>query len=106
MTPEGKVKSAVLRLLSSRNIFSWNNPTGCARTAWGAFLRFGRPGAPDVIAILPGGRFLAIECKSAKGRQSPEQRAWQRLCEAAGGLYVVVRSAAELTAAMERWGYW
>jgi hypothetical protein len=106
VTPEGKVKAAVLRALAGRNIMAWTNPTGCGRTMWGSFIRFGALGAPVVIAILPGGRFCGVECKSAQGRQSDDQKAWQRQCEAAGGLYVVVRSVAELTAAMERWGYW
>lgn len=35
---------------------------------------------------------LAIEMKTQIGRQSPEQREWQLLFEAAGGMYVVVRS--------------
>lgn len=35
---------------------------------------------------------LAIEMKTKTGSQSPEQREWQLLFEAAGGLYVVIRS--------------
>ncbi len=35
---------------------------------------------------------LAIEMKSKKGSQSHEQKAWQKLFEAAGGKYVVIRS--------------
>ncbi len=35
---------------------------------------------------------LALEMKTATGRQSPEQKVWQRLFEAAGSKYVLVRS--------------
>ena len=35
---------------------------------------------------------LAIEMKTPKGTQSPEQKTWQRLFEAAGGRYVIIRS--------------
>lgn len=38
---------------------------------------------------------LAIEMKTKTGRQSPEQRQWQRLFEAAGGRYIIVRSYEE-----------
>ena len=35
---------------------------------------------------------LAIEMKTKRGSQKPEQKEWQRLFEAAGGKYVIVRS--------------
>ncbi len=35
---------------------------------------------------------LAIEMKTPTGTQSAEQKEWQRLFEAAGGLYIIVRS--------------
>lgn len=54
-------------------------------------------GWPDIVALLPGGRFLGIECKAATA-QSDAQREFQAWCEAAGGLYVVVHSVAELRA--------
>lgn len=34
---------------------------------------------------------LAIEMKSPTGTQSPEQKTWQRLFEAAGGKYIIIR---------------
>lgn len=63
-------------------------------------LHYGTPGGPD-LRLIVGGRFLGLEVKIATGRQSPEQKVWQRACEAAGGVYVVVRSAAEARAAVE-----
>lgn len=38
---------------------------------------------------------LVIEFKTKTGRQSPEQKLWQRYFEAAGGKYVIVRSFEE-----------
>jgi len=35
------------------------------------------------------GQFLAIECKSSTGRQSPAQVAFQRMIESFGGLYIL-----------------
>lgn len=44
------------------------------------------------LNMLHGGQFYAIELKSPEGRQTVEQRAWQRRIEAEGGVYVIVRS--------------
>ena len=41
---------------------------------------------------------LAIEMKTLKGTQSPEQKTWQRLFEAAGGKYIIGRDFDKLTA--------
>lgn len=46
---------------------------------------------------------LAIEMKKADGRQSPEQKQWQRLFEAAGGKYVIVRSYDDFVSELTHW---
>jgi hypothetical protein len=53
-------------------------------------------GVADIIGALPGGRFLAVECKSARGRQTLAQRAFQEAVEKRGGLYVLARSIEDL----------
>jgi len=57
----------------------------------GFFVRFGLPGMADVGAIIQGQSY-EIEVKSDKGKQSPEQRNWQRAVERAGGIYILARS--------------
>jgi hypothetical protein len=72
----------------------------------------GTPGSPDIMGILPGGRFIGVECKQPLGprggdshsRQSPEQEAWQDECEKAGGLYVLARSSEDVERAINRVG--
>lgn len=54
-------------------------------------------GVPDVIAVLSG-RCIGIEAKSETGRQSPDQAAFQAALDKAGGKYILVRSAGELSA--------
>jgi len=49
------------------------------------------PGMADVIGVLPGGRFLAIECKAQDGRTTEAQVAWLRDVHKAGGLAFVAR---------------
>jgi hypothetical protein len=79
----------------------WRNNTGRLKSGqrWVSF-GLGAGGA-DLVGILkPSGRFLAVEVKTPSGRQTPEQVAWQRAVESAGGMYVVARSVAEALAAI------
>jgi hypothetical protein len=98
---ERTLKAAILVRLSQLGCFAWNNPTGVA-TPLGQkhAVRYGNPGAPDVLALVRGGRLLAVECKSARGRQRPEQRAWQARCEAMGAVYVLARSVSDVEIAL------
>jgi hypothetical protein len=67
-------------------------------------IRFGAVGWPDLIGVLPGGRFLGIECKAPKcrytgkaaGRQTAEQKAIGAAIDRAGGLYLIVEDAGGL----------
>lgn len=56
-----------------------------------------RAGFPDFIFLMPNNSypFLAIELKSAKGRQSGHQKEYQQAVERAGGKYVIIRSLDE-----------
>jgi len=75
-------------------------------------VKFGRKGMADILAVLhvaspggiPGGhcwmssRIYWIECKTATGKQSPEQAEFQQEVEAEGHRYLLVRSWEELEA--------
>lgn len=73
----------------------WRNNCGTAEVR-GYRIKFGvgNPGGADLIGIL-NGRFLAIEIKTANGRQSPDQQRFQGVVEGKGGLYVILRSVAD-----------
>lgn len=51
-------------------------------------------GVADMLLLLPSGEhpYLCIEMKTASGRQTREQKAWQADVEAVGGRYAVCRS--------------
>jgi hypothetical protein len=53
-------------------------------------------GWADLTCCFPGGRYVGIEVKSAKGTQSDEQRQHQAIIEAAGGVYLLCRSVSEM----------
>lgn len=60
-------------------------------------VRYGIKGSPDILGIVgPHGRALGIEVKTGVGRLSPQQKAWRRVFEAKGGLYVEARSVEDV----------
>lgn len=58
-------------------------------------------GAADITGILVDGRRLEIEVKGAKGKQTPEQVAFEAMIRRFQGVYVVARSVDEAVAAVE-----
>lgn len=57
-----------------------------------------KPGVPDLI--LPVGRGLAIEMKSATGSTTPEQKEWLAHFEAQGWTVAIARSAQDARIAL------
>ena len=55
------------------------------------FSTYAMKGVPDIV-LIHDGRFYGIECKSATGKQSPDQVEFARKCIKAGGEYVLARS--------------
>lgn len=59
-------------------------------------------GVADLILLTPSGgkASLCIEMKTPKGRQSPEQKAWQAAAEKKGNKYVVCHGLVEFVTAV------
>ena len=90
---EGQIQDRIRLVLSDAGIVAWRNNTGFdeqRRVRYGLCV-----GSSDLIAILPGGRFAAIEIKTATGRLSKEQRMFAELVTLKGGVFVVLRSEEE-----------
>lgn len=59
-------------------------------------VKFGLTGSADIIGLVaPYGRFLAIEVKDAKGRQSEQQKRFEEMVKSMGGIYFIARSPKE-----------
>ena len=58
------------------------------------------PGLPDIIVIIKG-RFVGLEIKQPKGRQSTEQKTFEQAIKKAGGFYFLVRSLDEAIQAID-----
>lgn len=104
---EADVLSAVLTALKLHPKVAWAQrmQTGAGKLLrkGGAsqWLRFGWVGAPDVVAQLRDGRFMAVECKRPSGSTTPEQDAFLACVAANGGVAVVARSVDDLLEALK-----
>lgn len=79
----------------------WRNNTGFASTER---VRYGLGnGSADLVGMLvPSGRFLALEIKTANGRLSADQRLWLEIVRRRGGFAACVHSIDEALAALDR----
>lgn len=98
-------ESAIQRMILARLLVSghghwWRCNTGMARTRSG-YVRFGPPGQPDIQGCLRG-RWIGIEVKSATGKLRPEQEAFRKRIEEAGGAYIIARNWEDVANAIRR----
>lgn len=98
-TPEGLVVTAIMEFLGLQGIYAWRSNSG-ALHGGGRLVRYGKPGAADIIGILPGGRFLAIECKAKGEKPTDLQREFIAAIQAHGGLAIVARSVFDVATAL------
>ena len=101
MTEEGAVVQACLEYLKIYGAFVWRNNTGALKDKRERPVFFGKPGSSDILGLLPGGRFLAVECKSQKGKLSEKQKDFLAEVERLGGMAIVARSVDDVIEAVE-----
>ena len=77
----------------------WRNNVGQMIDKDGRRVVFGvgGKGAADLIGMWAG-RFVALELKTDKGKQTDEQRKFEQLVLARGGVYAVLRSVEDARA--------
>ena len=92
---EKETQSACLQLLEAMGVFHYRQNSGAFKAAHGSFIRFGSPGAPDIVAVIKG-RYIGIEIKDLKAKQNENQLIFQGRLEKAGGVYIVIRNIDEL----------
>src|SRR5262245_38362086 len=93
---ERDILAAVLRIVRvhPKVGFAWRANAG-AMELNGRTVRFGFTGQADIVGVLKGGRFFALEVKSASGRLTRHQSAFLDNVRAVGGVAGVVRSVEE-----------
>jgi hypothetical protein len=82
MTPEGKVKVKVKKVLDSLGCYHFSPQTG----------GYGRSGVPDIIACI-NGRFVGIECKSGTNQPTALQKNNIDRINACKGLGIIVNES-------------
>lgn len=103
---ESALIDGCLRLLRLHGAFAWRNNSGT--TVYGRpgqrrrFVRYGLPGSADILAVLNGGRFAAIEVKRGTTVVTDRQLQFLSEVQSRGGLAMVVRDPAELEAELKR----
>ena len=114
MTPEGAILDAILGYLQAERVTAFRINTGAVKLE-NRFVRFGVPGFSDILAIpTVRGQFKGFACswtepwfleiKTEKGRQSVEQKSFERQVKDAGAQYFVVRSIEEMEAILRKHG--
>jgi hypothetical protein len=99
MTEAEILRAVQLRIGARPDCRVFRNSVGVARDQSGQVIRFGlAPGSSDLIGWVTRkacgcARFFAPEIKSETGRQTPEQKLFERAVLSAGGIYLLVRSA-------------
>lgn len=93
---ETQIQSSICEYLARRkHLFHRANQIpvyDVKRGTYRAFPKYSLKGFPDILVLTDGGFAVFLEVKAQKGRQSPEQKEFQKRCEEKGCEYHVVRS--------------
>jgi hypothetical protein len=93
--------NACLWYLKAHRVPAHKMNSGAIKGKHGRFVRFGFPGCPDIVGILPGGKFLGVEVKTGTGRLNADQIVFKGVVEDSGGVFVLVRALGDLERALQ-----
>lgn len=86
MKTEANIKTEICQYLNSIGAYYFRPMT----------MGYGRSGIPDIVGCLPGGLFIGIEVKNAKGLPSPWQAGELRQIDARKGVGILARSVEDV----------
>lgn len=101
--PETKIQNRIMMDMSEKGYLVWRNQVGLFKTLDGRTVNIGIKGSSDLMAVKPTvitpdmvgqtlAVFVAVEVKTATGRQSEPQKKWQKAVEKLGVKYILARS--------------
>ena len=111
---EAMIQRAVLDYLGwlskSKSLYAFRSGAGHLKTEGGNYFKTGKPGCPDITLCLQCstrsdiivGTFVALEIKSATGRQSALQKQAEKEITKAGGFYYLIRSISDAKEAIQK----
>lgn len=97
---EKQIQDSILEWLNANGIFNYRQNTGAFSKEYTrkrdgkvkrSFVRFGTPGATDIVAVY-NGVYIGIEVKDNDGKMSEDQENFRYALCRAGGIYLLVRS--------------
>lgn len=93
---EKEIQLAICDYLAFKKYFFWRQNTtpvweGGENPRFRAMPKYSLKGIPDIILVKEG-KFIGLEVKQPKGKQSDNQRVFQEKLEKAGGFYYIVTS--------------
>ena len=88
---ETKLQNAIRAELSRVGIVRRNN-VGTFVTVYGKPIAIGLPGEADLTLFAKGGKTVFIEIKTATGRQSKQQKVFEKRVKELGFEYVIMKS--------------
>lgn len=91
---ENGLTKSILAYLAYNGVFAWRQNNGGVYDPMRKQYRANSSmaGVPDIIGIMPDGRFIGIEVKSPKGKQSEYQKAFEAKCKDKQGIYIVAKT--------------
>lgn len=88
---EKEIQKLIMEYLTLKGIFHYRQNGGAIKTRGHMYKFTSINGIPDIVAIKDG-IYYGIEVKDVKGRQNDAQIEFEKLLNAAGGVYFVARS--------------
>ena len=89
---ENEIQKAILEYLNYiGKIYFFRAGSGAIRTENGNYFKSGKVGCPDIVVCYKG-KFIGLEVKTEKGKQSDYQKVAEQEIKRAGGKYFMVRS--------------
>ncbi len=98
---ETEITREILRYLAAVGCLAWRNNTGAVRgqhKGKARVVHFGHVGSSDILGVMPGGRFLAIEVKRRGQAVTREQAAFLALVHQLGGQALVATKVDDVRA--------
>ncbi len=101
MTAESDLNRAIIVYLQTIGVFAWRCNSGALKNSDGVWVKYGRKGMADILGILPGGKFLAIESKIGRAKPSKEQRAFLEEIRVNGGVAILAYTLDDVIEGLE-----
>jgi penicillin-binding protein-related factor A (putative recombinase) len=96
---EKDIQKSILEYLQAKRIFCWKQATtGIYKPDGTGYIPVGLKGVSDILGVLSGGRFLAIEVKRPSGKLSEAQVEFLQNINLHGGLGFVAHSIDDVIA--------